>query len=114
MADSKQLGAEYSKDNTQFRVASEHAQKMELCLFSPDEKEEKRIPMERQGDVWQGLYSCRQCGLYRRAGFGGPRLCPHRRRAGHAGGAGGSIPDRGGKMHGGNALSAAGLRGKIG
>ncbi len=53
MADSKQLGAEYSKDNTQFRVASEHAQKMELCLFSPDEKEEKRIPMERQGDVWQ-------------------------------------------------------------
>ena len=57
MAESMKLGAEYSKNSTQFRVASEHAQKIELCLFSPDEKEETRIPMEKQGDVWQAEVS---------------------------------------------------------
>ena len=53
MADLVKLGAEYLENSTKFCVASEHAQKMELCLFSPDEKEETRIPMEKQGDVWQ-------------------------------------------------------------
>lgn len=52
MADLVKLGAEYLENSTKFCVASEHAQKMELCLFSPDEKEETRIPMEKQGDVW--------------------------------------------------------------
>ena len=40
MADYPFLGAQYHKDKTVFRVQSEHAAGMELCLFSPDEKEE--------------------------------------------------------------------------
>ena len=53
MSKSHLLGAEYSKHSTHFRVASEHAQKIELCLFSEDEKTETRIPMEQEGDIWQ-------------------------------------------------------------
>lgn len=52
MADSINFGADYSPNKTIFTVASEHAQKIELCLFSPDEKKEIRIPMLRNGDVW--------------------------------------------------------------
>ena len=43
MVDYPFLGAQYQKDKTVFRVQSEHAAGMELCLFSPDEKEEIRI-----------------------------------------------------------------------
>lgn len=57
MVDSVKYGAKYSPSQTLFSVASEHAQKMELCLFSPDEKEEQRIPMEREGDVWVAAVS---------------------------------------------------------
>lgn len=53
MVDFMKYGAKYSPSGTLFSVASEHAEKIELCLFSPDEKEEKRISMDRQGDVWQ-------------------------------------------------------------
>ena len=53
MADYPFLGAQYHKDKTVFRVQSEHAAGMELCLFSPDEKEEIRIKMNKGDDnVW--------------------------------------------------------------
>jgi isoamylase len=53
MVDYPFLGAQYHKDKTVFRVQSEHAAGMELCLFSPDEKEEIRIKMNKGDDnVW--------------------------------------------------------------
>ena len=53
MAKRPSFGALYTPNNTVFRVASEHAERMELCLFSADEKHEQKIPMEREGSVWQ-------------------------------------------------------------
>ena len=47
------LGAYYKDGKTIFRVRSEHAEKIELCLFSPDEKEEYRIALDRGEDnIW--------------------------------------------------------------
>ncbi len=47
------LGALYTPDKTSFRILSEHAEKIELCLFSEDEKQEFRIPLKREGSLWQ-------------------------------------------------------------
>lgn len=53
MVSSNKLGAVYQPDNTVFSVFSEHAQKIELCLFSDDEKTETRIPMRKnEQNVW--------------------------------------------------------------
>lgn len=47
------LGANLKGTSVQFSVFSEHAQKIELCLFSDDEKQEKRIPMQKdENNVW--------------------------------------------------------------
>ena len=51
MVDYPFLGAQYHKDKTVFRVQSEHAAGMELCLFSPDEKEEIRIKMNKDKNM---------------------------------------------------------------
>lgn len=48
----KNLGALYNKKSTTFSVASENAQKVELCLFSSDEKNETRLPMTKRDNVW--------------------------------------------------------------
>ncbi len=48
------MGAFYTPRETTFRVFSEHAENIELALFSSDEKEVKRIPMKRQENgVWE-------------------------------------------------------------
>ena len=53
MVDGQQLGAYKTEKGVNFAVFSEHAQKIELCLFSDDEKSEKRIPMQKNDDnVW--------------------------------------------------------------
>lgn len=51
-----ELGAEYTGEGTHFAVFSAHAEKMELCLFSEDGKEElARLPLpKREGDIWSG------------------------------------------------------------
>ena len=51
-----ELGAEYTGEGTHFAVFSAHAEKMELCLFSEDGREETaRLPLpKREGDVWSG------------------------------------------------------------
>ena len=41
------LGAQYKEDKTIFRVRSEYAKKIELCLFSSEEKVEYRIALHR-------------------------------------------------------------------
>ncbi len=46
-------GAEYSPSQTKFTVASENAQRVELCLFSADEQQESRIPLDKEGSLWQ-------------------------------------------------------------
>lgn len=47
------LGAHYQNGQTTFRVKSEYAEKIELCLFSPDEKEETRIQLQKgEGNIW--------------------------------------------------------------
>ena len=46
------LGAKYTPQSTIFTVASQNAKSIELCLFSEDEKEEKRILLEKEGDLW--------------------------------------------------------------
>ncbi|WP_128254173.1 glycogen debranching protein GlgX [Falsirhodobacter deserti] len=43
------LGATITDKGVQFRLYSAHAEAMELCLFHPD----RRIPMMRNGDVWE-------------------------------------------------------------
>ncbi|MBB3962542.1 glycogen debranching protein GlgX [Rhizobium metallidurans] len=51
-----ELGAEYTGQGTHFAVFSAHAEQMELCLFSPDGKEEvARMALpKREGDIWSG------------------------------------------------------------
>ncbi|MEF3046695.1 glycogen debranching protein GlgX [Pseudotabrizicola sp. L79] len=48
------MGATFDGDGVNFAVFSAHAEKIELCLFSPDgRKELARIPFrERDGDIW--------------------------------------------------------------
>ena len=52
MDDTDFLGAKYSPDKTLFSVASEHATAIDLCLFSADEKQETKVPMTREGNLW--------------------------------------------------------------
>ncbi|MDX0393902.1 glycogen debranching protein GlgX [Sinorhizobium meliloti] len=51
-----ELGAEYTGQGTHFAVFSAHAEKIELCLFSEDGREETaRMPLpKREGDIWSG------------------------------------------------------------
>ena len=51
-----ELGAEYTGRGTHFALFSAHAEKVELCLFSSDGKEEvARMPLpDREGDIWSG------------------------------------------------------------
>lgn len=51
------LGASFSSKSTIFSVASEHASSIDLCLFSEDEKQETRIPMEKDGNIWRAEVS---------------------------------------------------------
>jgi isoamylase len=48
------MGASFDGDGVNFAVFSAHAEKIELCLFSPDGRRELgRIPMrDRDGDIW--------------------------------------------------------------
>lgn len=48
------MGASLTGDGVNFAVFSAHAEKIELCLFSPDgRKELARLPMrDRDGDIW--------------------------------------------------------------
>lgn len=58
MSLSSKMGAVYTPDSTKFSVFSEHAQKIELCLFSADEKTEKRIPLHKNEDnIWSAEVS---------------------------------------------------------
>src|SRR5690606_1537944 len=53
------LGATFDGDGVNFAVFSEHATRMQLCLFSDDGKHELvglDLP-ERDGDVWHGYIS---------------------------------------------------------
>ena len=81
------LGATYDGDGVNFAVFSEHAQRMVLCLFSPDSKKEiARLDLpERDGDVWNGyvaglrpgqLYGYRAHGPYEP--YGGHRFNPNK------------------------------------
>lgn len=47
------LGANLVGNSVCFSVFSEHAQKIELCLFSADEKKETRIPLHKdENNIW--------------------------------------------------------------
>ena len=53
MTDTFQLGAHRKANKVRFSVFSEHAAMIELCLFSKDEKKEKRIPLTKGEDnIW--------------------------------------------------------------
>ncbi len=71
----QRLGANHDGGGVNFAVFSEHATKIELCLFSPDgKKETSRIVLpERTGSIWHGyleglpvgcLYGYRAHGSY--------------------------------------------------
>ncbi len=81
------LGATYDGEGVNFAVFSAHAEKVELCLFSPDgRKELARIALpERDGDIWHvhvgglvpgALYGYRVHGPY--APEQGHRFNPHK------------------------------------
>ncbi len=54
-SDPDALGAHPDARGTSFAVFSEHARKIELCLFDPDGRETDRIALpERTGHVWHG------------------------------------------------------------
>ncbi|MCX7287863.1 MAG: glycogen debranching protein GlgX [Rhodobacterales bacterium] len=48
------MGSSFTGDGVNFAVFSAHAEKIELCLFTPDgRKEVARLPIaERDGDIW--------------------------------------------------------------
>ncbi|GGF61960.1 glycogen operon protein [Mameliella alba] len=50
------LGAVFDGEGTNFALFSDHAQRVDLCLFSPDGKtEQQRLSLpERRGAVWHG------------------------------------------------------------
>ncbi len=53
MAKELKLGVTKQGNKTNFSVFSEHAENIELCLFSDDEKTEKRVPLKKGEDnVW--------------------------------------------------------------
>lgn len=81
------MGATFDGEGVNFAVFSAHAERVELCLFSPDgRKEMARIVLpERDGDVWHGhigglmpgtLYGYRVHGPY--APERGHRFNPHK------------------------------------
>lgn len=81
------LGASYDGEGVNFAVFSAHAEKIELCLFSPDgRKELARVALpERDGDIWHvhvsgllpgTLYGYRVHGPY--APEQGHRFNPHK------------------------------------
>jgi isoamylase len=80
------LGATWDGGGVNFAVFSQHATRMELCLFSDDGREEERIALpERTGHVWHGylpglrpgaLYGYRAHGPYRPDE--GHRFNPHK------------------------------------
>ena len=83
----KVMGVTHDGEGANFAVFSEHAEKIELCLFSPDGATElQRLPLpERTGPVWHGyvpglptgaLYGYRAHGLY--APEQGHRFNPHK------------------------------------
>ncbi len=53
MAKNSQLGIVRNGEKALFSVFSEHADKIELCLFSADEKTETKIPLKKdENNVW--------------------------------------------------------------
>lgn len=53
MALHETLGVQFQKESVRFAVFSEHARKIELCLFSADERKEERFTMQKGADsVW--------------------------------------------------------------
>ena len=48
------MGANFDGEGVNFALFSAHAERVELCLFSPDGRKELcRIPLrDRDGDVW--------------------------------------------------------------
>lgn len=53
MIENSPLGVSKQGNKTLFSVFSEHAEKIELCLFSEDEKKETRIPLEKDvNNIW--------------------------------------------------------------
>lgn len=75
------LGATFDGDGVNFAVFSEHAQRMELCLFSEDGTQETaRLALpERDGDVWHGYV----CGLRPGQFYGYRAHGPYEPDAGH-------------------------------
>ncbi len=53
MTDLPALGVEKNGNNVRFSVFSEHAENIDLCLFSDDEKKEIRVPLTKsENNVW--------------------------------------------------------------
>ena len=53
MAENPRLGCSYSKEGTTFRLYSEAAEKIQLCLFSENEKSETKIDLQKEeGNYW--------------------------------------------------------------
>ncbi|HWU61612.1 MAG TPA: glycogen debranching protein GlgX [Ensifer sp.] len=59
-----ELGAEFIGEGTHFALFSAHAEAVELCLFSPDGREEtQRLALpKREGDIWSGYVAGLQPG----------------------------------------------------
>jgi len=54
MPEQLKMGALYTPAATTFRVFSEHADKIEVALFSADEKQVKKIPLEKkENGIWE-------------------------------------------------------------
>lgn len=81
------MGASFDGEGVNFALFSAHAERVDLCLFSPDGRKELcRIPLrERDGDIWHvhvggltpgTLYGYRVHGPY--APEGGHRFNPHK------------------------------------
>jgi glycogen operon protein len=75
------MGASLTGDGVNFAVFSAHAERIELCLFTPDgRKELARLPItERDGDIWH----IEVCGLTVGAVYGFRAYGPYAPEQGH-------------------------------
>jgi glycogen operon protein len=76
-----ELGAEFIGEGTHFALFSAHAEAVELCLFSPDGREEMQRLMlpKREGDIWSGYVA----GLMPGTVYGYRVHGPYEPRGGH-------------------------------
>jgi isoamylase len=73
------LGGTCDQWGAEFALFSSNAQKVELCLFDPDDRESARVPLDRDGEIWR----CRVRGIREGQHYGYRVYGPYDPAGGH-------------------------------